>query len=325
KWTGDDGDLLGYFKRCLRIISRGNEGSGYSTMPTASSEEKLTTSDALTYLRTVRESFEGRKHDYDEFLEVMKDFKAQRIDTTSVAQRVKELFRGNRELISGFNSFLPRGFEIPLPPEEELSQTRKHVEFEEAMSFVSKIKTRFQGEDHVYRAFIDILQTYKKDVKSIKDVYREVSNLFDGHCDLLVEFTHFLPSVSGAAASIHHPQPGKNSPVLGNGRGYPTIPRLSQSQVEKKPTVPFATSAQNAHFHGKQQLNNHIENSNGNTGGRGKTEQEHINISDNRRRSVQRYDLTHDQFRGDEWLALRKIFVRKSRKGYKIQKIMRKF
>lgn len=56
---------------------------------------------------------------------------------------MKELFKGNRELILGFNTFLPKGFEITLlPDEDDQPQPKKPVEFEEAISFVNKIKVR---------------------------------------------------------------------------------------------------------------------------------------------------------------------------------------
>lgn len=42
------------------------------------SGQKLTTNDALSYLKAVKDMFEDDKDMYDEFLEVMKDFKAQR-------------------------------------------------------------------------------------------------------------------------------------------------------------------------------------------------------------------------------------------------------
>ena len=47
--------------------------------------------------------------------------------------RVKELFKGNRDLILGFNNFLPKGYEIKL-------DEKKPVEFDEAINFVNKIK-----------------------------------------------------------------------------------------------------------------------------------------------------------------------------------------
>lgn len=42
------------------------------------SAQKLTTNDALAYLKAVKDIFEHNREKYDDFLEVMKDFKAQR-------------------------------------------------------------------------------------------------------------------------------------------------------------------------------------------------------------------------------------------------------
>jgi hypothetical protein len=43
-----------------------------------------------------------------QFLDIMKEFKAQSIDTPGVIDRVLNLFFGHRELILGFNTFLVR-------------------------------------------------------------------------------------------------------------------------------------------------------------------------------------------------------------------------
>jgi len=42
--------------------------------------QKLTTNDALAYLKAVKDIFQDKRDKYDDFLEVMKDFKAQRFD-----------------------------------------------------------------------------------------------------------------------------------------------------------------------------------------------------------------------------------------------------
>lgn len=55
-------------------------------------------------------------------------------------ERVKDLFKGHRDLILGFNTFLPKGYEITLPLEHEQPPQKKPVEFEEAINFVNKIK-----------------------------------------------------------------------------------------------------------------------------------------------------------------------------------------
>lgn len=61
-----------------------------------------------------------------------------RTDTAGVIARVKELFKGHNNLIFGFNTFLPKGYEITL--DEDEAPPKKTVEFEEAISFVNKIK-----------------------------------------------------------------------------------------------------------------------------------------------------------------------------------------
>ena len=53
---------------------------------------------------------------YNEFLDIMKNFKAQEIDTPGVIQQVSQLFRGYNKLILGFNAFLPDRYKIELYP-----------------------------------------------------------------------------------------------------------------------------------------------------------------------------------------------------------------
>nr|KYP33798.1 Paired amphipathic helix protein Sin3 [Cajanus cajan] len=135
--------------------------------------QKQATDDALAYLKAVKYMFQDKGEKYDDFLEVMKDFKFQRIDITGVTTRVKELFKGKKDLILGFNTFLPKGHEITLSLEDEHPPQKKPVEFEEAINFVGKIKTRFQGNDHVCKSFYDILNMYRKETKPISEVYQE--------------------------------------------------------------------------------------------------------------------------------------------------------
>ncbi|XP_058193271.1 paired amphipathic helix protein Sin3-like 3 [Rhododendron vialii] len=215
------------------VLSSHAESSGQAQMMGGASTQKLTTNDALVYLKAVKDIFQDNKQKYDEFLDVMKDFKAQRIDTTGVIERVKDLFRGHRDLILGFNTFLPKGYEITLPIEDDPLPAKKPVEFEEAINFVNKIKTRFQGDDRVYKSFLDILNLYRKENKSITEVYEEVTQLFREHPDLLVEFTHFLPD-SSASATIPHAPSGRNSIFRRDDRGSP-LPAMRH--IEKKPVV----------------------------------------------------------------------------------------
>ncbi|KAK8964060.1 Paired amphipathic helix protein Sin3-like 4 [Platanthera guangdongensis] len=187
--------------------------------------QKLTTNDALSYLKAVKDIFQDKVEKYDEFLEVMKDFKSQRIDTSGVIMRVKELFKGHRSLILGFNTFLPSGYEIKLPEE------KKPVEFEEAISFVNKIKNRFQNEESIYKAFLDILNMYRRENKSIQDVYQEVAVLFQTHHDLLDEFKHFLPNTS---ITIDPQHPTSVRPFGRRDDRSPLMPYMRHPQMKER-------------------------------------------------------------------------------------------
>jgi paired amphipathic helix protein Sin3a len=68
--------------------------------------------DALSYLDQVKVQFADQAHVYNQFLDIMKDFKSQAIDTPGVIERVSTLFAGHPNLIQGFNTFLPPGYRI---------------------------------------------------------------------------------------------------------------------------------------------------------------------------------------------------------------------
>ena len=76
---------------------------------------ELRVEDALMYLDQVKMEFGDRPHIYNEFLDIMKNFKSQQIDTPGVIERVSNLFHGNKKLVLGFNTFLPEGYKIELP------------------------------------------------------------------------------------------------------------------------------------------------------------------------------------------------------------------
>lgn len=53
---------------------------------------------------------------------------------------MKEIFEGERDMILRLNTFMPIGYEIKLPLEDEQSQRKKHVKMEDATRFLNKIK-----------------------------------------------------------------------------------------------------------------------------------------------------------------------------------------
>ena len=221
---------------------------------------KLKVEDALAYLAKVKGEFhndEENPHIYNLFLDIMKNFKSQQIDTPGVISQVSQLFRGHDHLILGFNTFLPPDQKIseeqlrkmneshkkamkekkaskaaadasksskPKKGKKSKSAQNRKVEseenrqvqqnlmqqtasqipqagqggqppfgFEHAITYVTKIKTRFEHDSAKYTRFLDILHDYKEDKQSIEGVLEQVSELFKDHSDLLKEFAYFLP------------------------------------------------------------------------------------------------------------------------------------
>lgn len=76
-----------------------------------------------------------------------------------------------------------------------------NVQFNRAVSFVEKIKTRFANQPETYRSFLSLLHSFHRDQRGIKDVYLQVQQLFRNEPDLLEEFSLFLPDNSSSSSS----------------------------------------------------------------------------------------------------------------------------
>ncbi|OBA19663.1 hypothetical protein METBIDRAFT_13404 [Metschnikowia bicuspidata var. bicuspidata NRRL YB-4993] len=227
------------------VMSRSSASNAY---------RPLNVKDALSYLDQVKIQFYNQTDVYNNFLDIMKDFKSQSIDTPGVIDRVSSLFRGHPNLIQGFNTFLPPGYKIecsldpsdpnPIrvttptgtttrpnfggvpqfapagPPQQwadqgqpaqpaQFPQDPQHlqagaggqIEFNHAISYVNKIKTRFANQPDIYKQFLEILQTYQREQKPIGEVYEQVTQLFANSPDLLSDFKQFLPDTGN-----HQPQ-----------------------------------------------------------------------------------------------------------------------
>ncbi|XP_077966628.1 paired amphipathic helix protein Sin3a-like [Styela clava] len=85
--------------------------------------QRLKVEDALSYLDQVKFQFGNQPQVYNDFLDIMKEFKSQSIDTPGVIQRVSSLFAGHADLIVGFNTFLPPGYKIEVSGNDQVSVT----------------------------------------------------------------------------------------------------------------------------------------------------------------------------------------------------------
>ncbi|KAJ8675395.1 hypothetical protein QAD02_011181 [Eretmocerus hayati] len=310
-----------------------------SSTTSSQSFQRLKVEDALSYLDQVKYKFSDQPQVYNDFLDIMKEFKSQSIDTPGVITRVSHLFKGHPELIVGFNTFLPPGYKIevqanaqgyafqvsvsmpsptpshtatlsqhhcttvhvgsgpiasppaqpvktqsvveimqgsgtihhsipnnlsnnnitlhgpPSPPvpvynnshvtqaqaqavSQALSQAQdgvpssgqtqqnQPVEFNHAINYVNKIKNRFQDQPDKYKRFLEILHTYQKEQRTLKEsghmggsgsggsipgsgkhlteaeVYSQVAKLFEHQEDLLLEFGQFLPDATNQQSAL---------------------------------------------------------------------------------------------------------------------------
>lgn len=90
------------------------DAASHSSAAQKSPDRPLNVTDALSYLDAVKVQFQDKPDVYNHFLDIMKDFKSEVIDTPGVIERVSMLFHGNPYLIQGFNTFLPPGYRIEM-------------------------------------------------------------------------------------------------------------------------------------------------------------------------------------------------------------------
>ncbi|XP_065204109.1 uncharacterized protein LOC135834198 [Planococcus citri] len=183
---------------------------------------------ALMFLDEIKYKYIRQPQVYNDFLNIMTEFKSQKIDTPGVINRVMHLFKDNPELIQGFNAFLPPGYKIDVvrSVHGNLAQASVSVDtptssssssvspnqpvilptFNYAINFVNKVKYRFRNEPDKYQNFLEILHTYQRDVGASfnentssgrgsleVDVFVKVTRLFENHNDLVQDFVHMLP------------------------------------------------------------------------------------------------------------------------------------
>lgn len=261
---------------------------------------RLKVEDALSYLDRVKQQFSSTPCVYNDFLDIMKKFKAQSIDTPGVISQVSALFNGHPELMKGFNAFLPVGYKVPttkpenqpysleqkpgaMLPAYEPQHARQSprvlgesmleatsmveqgrlggmggsqpVEFNHAINYVNKIKSRYQSKPEVYKTFLDILHVYQNEQKQLKecpgllstktvsetDVFNRVSQLFKDQPDLLSEFSQFLPD-AGVGSSF---MAGVNFPTSSSsslGESESALLTLFSSSANRKPSTTTPSS-----------------------------------------------------------------------------------
>ncbi|OWP04373.1 hypothetical protein B2J93_7916 [Marssonina coronariae] len=120
-------------------------------------------------------------------------------------------------------------------------EKRGPVEFNHAISYVNKIKNRFQDRPEIYKQFLEILQTYQRESKPIQDVYAQVTTLFNTAPDLLEDFKQFLPesaaqAKAAAAAKAAEEAQQSQTPQGHSARGEAKMPPVGSFAVPASAT-----------------------------------------------------------------------------------------
>ncbi|KAI0088979.1 hypothetical protein BDY19DRAFT_947034 [Irpex rosettiformis] len=192
---------------------------------------QLDVTDALGYLDCVKAQFLDQSDVYNRFLDIMKDFKSQFIDTPGVIDRVSALFRGHPSLIQGFNTFLPAGYridcvwddggdyitvttpsgtkkqaiselqpadvgaevDVPLRGQRRVAEEPSRDQLDDALSYIHKVKSRYADTQPTkYQKFLKILNPPPNAGLTEKDVLQEVSKLFEDDEEIVAGFQQFL-------------------------------------------------------------------------------------------------------------------------------------
>lgn len=128
------------------------------------------------------------------------------------------------------------------PSPNDLRRPGDPVEFNHAISYVNKIKTRFAAQPDIYKTFLEILQTYQREQLRISDVYAQVTGLFQDAPDLLEDFKQFLPDITqqqpeAVNEGVRLPPFGKFDPPSGVAQTQPPAaasgPALTQTGRKK--------------------------------------------------------------------------------------------
>ncbi|KAK2374818.1 paired amphipathic helix protein Sin3 [Trifolium repens] len=130
--------------------------------------DNISVDKAMMYLTEIKHAFKDDKDKYKEFLRAMTDINERRINMACLMSGVKKLFKGHKELLVKFNTFLPDDVEYsevtsqPKKSDDEYDEVSSqpktsNVNLEYAIKYLRDVKNRFQHEPHIYQSFIDIV------------------------------------------------------------------------------------------------------------------------------------------------------------------------
>ncbi|CAK9150271.1 unnamed protein product [Ilex paraguariensis] len=143
------------------------------------------------------QTFHDQTEKYYEFINVVKDYLAQKIDETLLLSIVKKLFDGYDDLVTGLKAFLPANKTVITSPEvynnvvDDETQTSSWTS---QIEFFNKVGNRFLDDPRMFKSFIDAFSRWRLGDKDITQLDQEVCVIFKDHHDLYIEFKGFCES-----------------------------------------------------------------------------------------------------------------------------------
>lgn len=224
--------------------------NGNSSPQQSGSFQRLKVEDALSYLDQVKFRFSEQPQVYNDFLDIMKEFKSQAIDTPGVIHRVSNLFRGHSELIVGFNTFLPPGYKI------EIKMNEMNVSMPDATYTVLMNSGPIPHHNNITIAPNPAMRNAMANVSNNTQHQPILPTI---HPPVTSSFSNALQTmrVSGDHVASHHNMVGVN-----NIPGAQIVPGLAPSRIETGPLNNSSLNSLNTASGGVVQANSmHHRNS----------------------------------------------------------------
>ncbi|XP_058734422.1 uncharacterized protein LOC131606163 isoform X2 [Vicia villosa] len=141
--------------------------------------------DALGFLNAVRASLQPiEREKYQQFIKILRDFSAERINISDTIADLKTLFIGYTRLILEFNSFLPKKHHITVSSEDV-----------RALGFLQEVELAFQYDgDNNFRHFLYLLEDYQNQTIDLSCFTSQGKVLLKNYPHLILKFNTFRPS-----------------------------------------------------------------------------------------------------------------------------------